>query len=57
MKKYSFLFSYFKKAKILLLFFLMIISSILTLLPPYLVSYILDEGVAKTSIEIGRAHV
>lgn len=29
----------------------MIISSVLTLLPPYLVSYILDEGVAKTSIE------
>lgn len=51
MKKYSFLFSYFKKAKILSLFFLMIISSVLTLLPPYLVSYILDEGVAKTSIE------
>ena len=51
MKKYSFLFSYFKKAKILSLFFLMIISSVLTLLPPYLVSYILDEGVVKTSIE------
>ena len=51
MKKYSFLFSYFKQAKILSLFFLMIISSVLTLLPPYLVSYILDEGVAKTSIE------
>lgn len=51
MKKYSFLFSYFKKAKILSLFFMMIISSVLTLLPPYLVGYILDEGVAKTSIE------
>ena len=51
MKKYSFLFPYFKKAKILSLFFLMLISSILTLFPPYLVSYILDEGVVKTSIE------
>ena len=49
MKKYSFLLSYFKKGKMLSLIFLMIISSALTLFPPYIISYILDNGVITHS--------
>lgn len=49
MKKYLFVFSYLKKKKMILLIFLMLFSSALTLFPPYITSFILDNGVAKTS--------
>lgn len=49
MRKYTFIFSYLKKWKLLLLLFLVIFSSALTLLPPYIISYILDNGVVKSS--------
>ena len=52
MKKYTFIFSYLKKWKLLLLLLLVIFSSGLTLLPPYIISYILDNGVVKSSIAI-----
>ena len=47
MKKYLFTLRYFKKKKMLSLVFLMIFSSVLALCPPYIISFILDNGVTK----------
>lgn len=52
MKKYLFTLRYFKKRKMLSLVFLMIISSVLALCPPYIISFILDNGVVKMSPKI-----
>lgn len=51
MKKYTFLLSYIKKKKVFMLFILMILSSLMTLCPPYVTSYLLDNGVAKASVK------
>ena len=47
MKKYLFAFTYLKKGKMMFFIVLMIISSFLALCPPYIISYILDNGVVK----------
>ena len=52
MRKYFFALSYFKKKKMLSLVLLMIFSSILALCPPYIISFILDNGVVKMSPKI-----
>lgn len=52
MKKYLFTLRYFKKRKMLSLVLLMIFSSVLALCPPYIISFILDNGVVKTSPKI-----
>ncbi len=49
MKRYFFICSYFKKKKMILLILLMFISSVLALCPPYIISFILDNGVIKES--------
>lgn len=47
MKKYLFAFTYLKKGKMMFFIVLIIISSFLALCPPYIISYILDNGVVK----------
>ena len=49
MKKYSFIFSYFKKRNMIVLISMMLLASILSLCPPYMISYILDNGVVRAS--------
>lgn len=49
MKKYSFIFSYFKKRNMIVLISMMLLASILSLCPPYIISYILDNGVVRAS--------
>lgn len=49
MKKYSFIFSYFKKRNMIVLISMMLLASILSLCPPYMISYILHNGVVRAS--------
>lgn len=49
MKNYRFFVSYVKKKKIVSLILLMILASFFSLCPPYIISYLLDNGVVKFS--------
>ena len=52
MKKYFFVFTYLRKRRIIILVFLMLFSSLMALCPPYIISFILDNGVVKMSPNI-----
>ena len=51
MKKYNYLLSYVKKKKVFMLVVLLIVSSFITLCPPYITKFLLDNGVAIFSVE------
>lgn len=51
MKKYNYLLSYVKKKKVFMLVVLLIVSSFITLCPPYITKFLLDNGVANFSVE------
>ena len=48
-KQRFFVLSYFKKGKVVFLLLLIFVSSVLSLCPPQIISYILDNGVGKAS--------